>query len=128
MISWHIEVDNEILGQNYFPDFQYQELLLPYLGTGKIEIDEYGRTVYQDEELERLLTRVKHSYDCFEAKPVRWEIIETEFSEPTKKDNNSRSTRKFLLERQTILQLLDTIIQMGTQARNTNGLLVFLGD
>jgi hypothetical protein len=128
VISWYIEFKDKASEEYYFPDFHYQELLAPYLGTGKVEIDEYGRTEYYGEELDRLVARLKHIYDYFEAKSVQWEIIETEFREPIKNDNSSTSTKKFLLKRQIILQLLNTIIQMGTQARNANGILVFLGD
>ena len=127
MISWHIEVNDKTSKQYYFPDFQYQELLLPYFGTGKIEIDEYGRTEYQGEELERLVTRLKHSYDYFEAKTIQWEIVETEFIGEIRNDSRPVSIRKFF-KRQVVLQLLDNIIQMGTNAQSVNGMLVFLGD
>ena len=127
MISWCIEVNDKTSEQYYFPNFQYQELLLPYLGTGKIEIDEYGRTEYQGEELERLVTRLKYSYDYFEAKTIQWEIVETEFIGELRNDSSPVSIRKFF-ERQVVLQLLDNIIQMGTNAQSVNGMLVFLGD
>lgn len=128
MISWRIEVNDKASEEYYFPDFHYQELLAPYFGTGKVEIDEYGRTEYHGEELERLVTRLKHSYDYFEAKSLQWETIETEFRELPRKDSNSVSIRKFLFERQIILQILNSIIQMSVKAQNANGMLVFLGD
>lgn len=123
MLSWHVEIDRKSAELYSFPDFHYQNLLLPYLGTGNVEIDEYGRSVYQGEELKRLRLRIQHIYDYFEAKPVQWEITQTEY-------DHSRllSVDKYVLERKVVLLLLDKLLAAIGIAQNTRGALVFLGD
>lgn len=123
MLSWHVEVDRESAEPYSFPDFHYQNLLLPYLGTGKVEIDEYGRTVYQGEELERLRLRIQHIYDYFEAKPVQWELTQTE-------SDHSRllSVDNYVLERKVVLLLLDKLLAAIGIAQNAKGALIFLGN
>ena len=128
MISWHIEIGTQQSDSYWFPDFHYQELLLPYFGTGKIEVDEYGKTEYHGEELDRLLARLTYSYTYFEAKAISWEVIRTQCCHPGDNKNNPGSVDKFTFKRKIILQLLDNMIEMIAEAKASKGGLVFLGD
>ena len=128
MISWQIENGFGSVGHNGFPDFHYQELLLPYFGTGKVEVDEYGRTEYNGEELDRLLLRIRHIYDYFEAAPAVWEIVRRDYYEASGVDRVPNAVTALTFERIAVLQILDQIIDAIVLAQNGNGTLIFFGD
>ena len=65
MIDWQVQVDGKYPPKwdhhrdgCWFPDFAYQEYLLPFFDVGGAVIDPYDGGVYQGEDLKRLRKRL----------------------------------------------------------------------
>lgn len=127
MIDWVIEIDGKIPGDwnpqqdgCWFPDFAYQEYLLPQFDIGK-PIDEYGRTEFKSEELIRLKTRLVDRRNHLQSQPKTWNFAS---ATETQAGRDSIVT----IERKQVLAVLDKTLRMIDLALACGGRLVFRGD
>lgn len=125
MIDWQVMVDSrDPDGWDRhrdgcrFPDFDYQEYLLPYFDIGDVPIDPYGATGFHDGDLQRLRKHLHHLHDVVEGKPETWSLTESA--------NGKDSTIR--LERAKILALLDKTLEMIDFALSHGSVLIFRGD
>lgn len=125
MIDWQVQVDGKFprgWDQHrdgcFFPDFAYQEYLLPFFDVGGEGIDPYDGGTYQGEDLKRLRRRLETWREVFENKPTRWTVT----------DSSAMDTKSVDLERKTVVAILDKTIQMIDIAISKGGVLVFRGD
>jgi hypothetical protein len=125
MIDWQVQVDGKFppgWDQHrdwcWFPDFAYQEYLLPYLDVGSQVIDPYDGWVYGEEDLKRLRKRLECWRPVFESKPTSW----------TMTDSSAHDAKRIDLERARVLAIFDKTIGMIDFALSKGGALVFRGD
>jgi hypothetical protein len=136
MIDWQIIKDGEY-PHNYdcnrdgcwFPDWRYQELLLPHFNTGHILIDEYGRTEFYGAELQRLEANLQWALDRYDAKVAAWSVT-VEVIDPAQPaaDPPNRTIERVVFERDVIVNLLEKTLHMIQRARAEDASLVFFGD
>jgi hypothetical protein len=136
VIDWQILKDGQFL-PNYdrnrdgcwFPDWHYQELLLPHFHTGRVLIDEYGRTEYCGDELQRLEDNLKWALDRYDAKIGAWSVtIEAVDPPELSIEQISQTANRFVFHRDTIVGLLEKTLEMIQRAHAEDACLVFFGD
>jgi hypothetical protein len=125
MIDWQVVVDGQFLpgwDQDrdgcWFPNFDYQEFLLPYFDVGDSPIDPYNATEFGDADMRRLREHLMWCRATFEAKSPVWSITETS-------DNQSRTMS---IDRERVLTVVDKTLGMIDLALARGGKLVFRGD
>lgn len=128
MIDWLIEIDGTLPdGWNpkqdgcWFPDFPYQEYLLPQFDIGGKPIDEYDRTEFNREELIRLKTHLIARRNDLQGQPKTWNFVS---ATETQAGRDSVAT----IERKQVLAVLDKTLRMIDFALACGGRLVFRGD
>ena len=105
----------------WFPDFHYQELLLPHFHTGKCIVDEYGTTVFSGEELNRLELQLHWLLEKYEG------LVEKRWTVTTQFDGDEKSTVQ-IFEGQVICELLEKTLKMIAKAKSLNAQIAFFGD
>ena len=125
MIDWQVMVDGEIpLGWDrhkdgcWFPDFGAQSFLLPHFNVGNSPIDEFGKTVFDGDDMQRLRTHLLWQRSYLEAKVEKWTITETD---------GDRSS-SYTVEREVVLRVVDKTLVIIERAGELKGELVFFGD
>jgi len=125
MISWQVQIGGRTptdwdpkRDDRWFPDFGYQEFLLPYFDVGESPIDPYGHTELHDADLQRLREHLRNAEGLFEAKPGKWSLTES----------SEGKSRTIEFERETILALIGGTLEMIELALARGGAIVFLGD
>jgi hypothetical protein len=125
MIDWQVQVDGKYprgWDQHrdgcWFPDFAYQEYLLPFFDVGGEVIDPYDGGVYREEDLKRLRKRLECWRSVFESKPTSWTVT----------DSSSHDAKHLVLERKIVLAIFEKTIRMIDIALSKGGVLVFRGD
>jgi hypothetical protein len=136
MLDWQILKDSQYL-PNYdrnrdgcwFPDWHYQELLLPHFHTGRVLVDEYSRTEFSGEELERLEANLRWALDRYEAKVDAWQVTtEAVTTAASKVEDHNRSSSRVIFQRDIIVDLLEKTLALIQRARAEDACLVFFGD
>jgi hypothetical protein len=125
MIDWQVQVDgkyppgwDERRDGCFFPDFAYQEYLLPFFDVGGASIDPYDGGVYRGEDLHRLRKRLVSWRDVVKAKPTKWTVT----------DSSALDAKRVVLERERVMAIIDKTIAMIDIAINKGGVIVFRGD
>jgi hypothetical protein len=125
MIDWQVQIGgkypprwNQQRDGCFFPDFAYQEYLLPFFDVGGEGIDPYDGGIYGGEDLNRLRKRLENWREVFAGKPTRWTVT----------DSSAVDAKSLVLERKTVLAIFDKTIRMIDIAMSKEGVLVFRGD
>jgi len=125
MIDWQVQIDgkypprwNEQRDGCFFPDFAYQEYLLPLFDVGGAGIDPYDGGIYQGEDLKRLRKRLQNWREVFASKPTQWTVT----------DSSAMDAKNLVLKRKIVLAMFDKTIRMIDIAMSKGGVLVFRGD
>jgi hypothetical protein len=125
MIDWQVQVEGEYPSgwdQHrdgcFFPDFAYQEYLLPFFDVGGESIDPYDGGIYRGEDLVRLRRRLVGWRDVVDGKPEKWTVT----------DSSAHDAKTVVLERKSVLAIIDKTIAMIDLAVSKGGAVVFRGD
>ncbi len=117
MISWRIELDGKVMGQEVaFDSFLQQAFLLPLIDVGGADIDEYDGGQYAGDDLKRLRRVIENQYGRIETRAGQEIHAETwnEGSGPLSVDE--------------ILKVLDLLDSMAETALQEGAVIKFLGD
>lgn len=117
MISWRIELDGKVMGQEVaFDSFLQQAFLLPLIDVGGAEIDEYDGGQYAGDDLRRLRGVIRNQHGRIEPRAGQEIHVETwsEGSGPLSVDE--------------ILKVLDLLDSMAETALQEGAVIKFLGD
>jgi hypothetical protein len=126
MIDWQIHVDGRLppgwdphTDGCWFPDFGYQDYLLPYFDVGATRIDEYGSTEFKAADLQRLRDNLA---------ALREKLApEREAFKPGARRLRANAIPKGL-DRKKVLQVIDKTLAMIELALERGGTFVFGGD
>ena len=125
MIDWQVIVDGEFppgWDQHkdgcWFTDFDMQVLLLPYFDVGKQPIDQYGGTVFDQDDIKRLYMHLQDHREFFARREEKWQIFE----------KSNVVSNIFEVNRDDIVKVLDKTIEICKKAIEMNGQILFRGD
>jgi hypothetical protein len=125
MIDWQVQIDgrdppgwDQHRDGCWFPDFHYQEYLLPFFDVGNATIDPYGDTEFKEADLKRLKDRLVYLQETLDAKPATRTVTEV----------SADQSRMIRLERQTLLAVVTKTLQMINFALASGGTIIFRGD
>lgn len=125
MIDWKVIVNGQLPSDwirdrdgCWFSDFDTQNFLLPHFNVGDQPIDEYGKTVFDAPAVTRLGIHLLAYRAHVEAWPAMLSITE----------RSSRGEVHYIIERETVLAIIDKTLSMAKHALSRGGELVFFGD
>lgn len=125
MIDWQVQVNGDYppdWDRNrdgcWFPDFAYQEYMLPYFDVGSTSIDPYHRTEFQGADLEKLRESLQRSTAAFADPPKSFALTE----------HSGYGSTKFSPDPLVMMPIVKRTLEMIQYATEKNGMLVFLGD
>ena len=125
MIDWKVIVNGQLpsdwsgdRGCCWFPDFDTQKFLLPHFNVGDQPIDEYGKTVFDAAAVSRLGRHLSEYRGHVEARPSSWSITE----------HSTSGDVSYVIDRETVLVIIDKTLSMVEYALSEGGELIFYGD
>jgi hypothetical protein len=109
----------------FFPDWQYQTLLLPHFHTGAVIADKYDGAIFEGEQLEYLERNLQWALDCYEGLTNRSWYVVTTFDTSA---NQIERTNQEQFSGNVICALLEKTLRMIARAKSLNAAIAFFGD
>ena len=125
MLDWQARIDGEPppgwepnRDGCWFPDWPYQEHLLPYFDVGDTPLDEYGVTTFEGSALHRLRASLQAARELFATMPESWSVSGA----------SSNTAVTVTMRRKDVLWVIDRTLRMIEVALAAGGCIQFFGD